>query len=201
MKLKKLLTEINFDKKDRGGLLPYYKINGKVYFALMIPSDSNYGGSKPQIAKGGIDPGETPIKTAIREAQEELGYKHKSSYKLKKIYVENNITWYCVQVDDMKLGPHTNETKKVVWLETKQAFKQIRTWQRPILRKAFEDSQMKKENKLNEFAGLKFGGHLYSKHIDKEYIGEDGILGRNDELLDWDKILKFLKIAKKNKWI
>jgi len=131
------LTEINFDKKERGGLLPYYIKDGKVYFCLMIPSDPKFGGSEPQISKGGVDLGEKPIQTAIREAKEELGYIHKSSYKLEKIHVENNITWYCVKVDNTKLKSHNFETKKVLWLDAKKSYSVIRGWQKPILAKAF----------------------------------------------------------------
>ena len=136
-KKKMKLTEINFDKKDRGGLLPYYIKGNEVYFCLMIPSDPKFGGSQPQISKGGVDPGEKPKQTAKREAKEELGYIHKSSYNLEKIHVENNITWYCVKVDDTKLNPHDKESKTVVWLKSKKAYSVIRSWQKPILAKAY----------------------------------------------------------------
>ena len=39
----------------------------------MIPSDPNYGGSSPQIAKGGVNKGEDVRSAAIREGKEELG--------------------------------------------------------------------------------------------------------------------------------
>jgi len=135
------LTEINFDKKYRGGLLPYYIKDDKVFFCLMIPSDPKFGGKEPQISKGGVDPGEKPIQTAVREAKEELGYIHKGSYKLEKIHEQNNITWYCVKVDNTKLKSHDFETKKVLWLNAKKAYSVIRGWQKPILAKAYSKAK------------------------------------------------------------
>lgn len=138
---KKTINEINFDKKERGGLLPYYIKDGNIYFCLMIPSDPKFGGKQPQISKGGVDPGEKPKQTAIREAKEELGYIHKSHYKVEKIHVENNITWYCVKVDNTKLKPHDMETKKVVWLKAKKAYSVIRGWQKTMLAKAYSKAK------------------------------------------------------------
>jgi len=40
---------------------------------FMVPSDPAYGGTKWQIAKGHIDPGENARQAAIREGGEELG--------------------------------------------------------------------------------------------------------------------------------
>jgi len=137
IKVKKILSEINFDKKERGGLLPYYIKDNEIYFCLMIPSNPDYGGNKPQISKGGVDSGETSLQTAIREAKEELGYVHKSNYTIEQIHKENNITWYCVRVDDTNFKNHDNETKKVLWLPSKKAFSVIRDWQKSILAKAY----------------------------------------------------------------
>jgi len=69
------LDELEDKRSTRAGLIPYaFKENGlNVY--LMIPSDANYGGKEPQIAKGRIDPGEDAKTAALREASEELGLK------------------------------------------------------------------------------------------------------------------------------
>ena len=57
----------------RAGLIPYFKSTKGLMVYLMKPSDVKYGGPKKQIAKGGIDDGETPLAAAMREAKEELG--------------------------------------------------------------------------------------------------------------------------------
>jgi len=59
--------------EEKAGLIPVYLNNGNVYVRVMIPSDPMYGGSSPQMSKGTIEKGESPITGAIREAEEELG--------------------------------------------------------------------------------------------------------------------------------
>lgn len=62
--------------KHKAGIVPYV-INeqGDVEMMFMVPSDPKYGGTRPQIAKGSVDKGETIIEAAIREGEEELGLK------------------------------------------------------------------------------------------------------------------------------
>lgn len=58
----------------RASFIPY--INHPetgIEMLFMTPSDSEYGGECMQIAKGKIELGETDIKAALREAEEELG--------------------------------------------------------------------------------------------------------------------------------
>lgn len=57
----------------KAGLIPYIIVDGEPEFLTMTSSDATYGGDKPMLSKGGIDPGETPEQAAIREAEEELG--------------------------------------------------------------------------------------------------------------------------------
>lgn len=60
-------------KVYRAGLIPVFVEDGEMKMLFMQPSDSKYGGSDYQIAKGQIEEDEEPYDTAIREAQEELG--------------------------------------------------------------------------------------------------------------------------------
>lgn len=60
-------------ENKKAGLVPYIFENGVPIFMFMIPSDPAYGGHKPSIAKGTIDPGENTTQAAVREAEEELG--------------------------------------------------------------------------------------------------------------------------------
>lgn len=64
----------------KAGLIPYVIQNNEIKMLFMVPSDQNFGGNKPCIAKGGDEPGETPKQTAIRECKEELGLEE-SSFK------------------------------------------------------------------------------------------------------------------------
>jgi len=113
----------NSDNKPRAGLIPYYlDSRGNVFMLFMIPSDSAYGGSKPQIAKGKIDPGETPLQAAIREAHEELGLNPSNTFKIRKLGVETNpykagLHLYLAQVKNpTKFDKFSNETAEIHWL-------------------------------------------------------------------------------------
>jgi len=121
----------------KAGLLPYHIKDEKLFFCMMIPSDPMYGGIEPQISKGTLEPGETLQATAVREAQEELGYIHKSDGDVKKMGIMNGIIWFYVKVDSMNLNKAHFETKEVLWLDASSAFKRIRPWQKPILGKIY----------------------------------------------------------------
>lgn len=63
-------------KPKRAGLALYNVTpEGDILFRCMIPSDSEYGGNRPQLPKGQIDEGDTPRYTAVKEAVEEAGLK------------------------------------------------------------------------------------------------------------------------------
>lgn len=120
----------------RAGGIPYYKSqNGLIMMLFMVPSDPNFGGDKPQIAKGLVDPGERPEDGGIREAVEELGlikenilnsflgFKREQETKkgLSKFYV------YGMAIKDNQYftEPHW-ETKETVWLSEKEISTQLR---------------------------------------------------------------------------
>lgn len=64
----------NTIESNKAGLVPFYKNkDGELIVMLMISSDANFGGPKPMISKGGVEAGESLIRAAIREAEEELG--------------------------------------------------------------------------------------------------------------------------------
>jgi 8-oxo-dGTP pyrophosphatase MutT (NUDIX family) len=121
----------------KAGLVPYYRdsVNNRIMVCLMVPSDPNYGGTQPQIAKGGIDPGETALQAAKREAWEELGLPESQIvyiHQLSKMQ-SGKFTWFAAEVKSMDLQPAGHETDKVLWLDLRSAIKQIRDWQRPVL--------------------------------------------------------------------
>lgn len=63
------------DTEPRAGFIPYYwsETDNAFLYMFMVPSDARFGGTKLQIAKGMIDPGENALEAALREGYEELG--------------------------------------------------------------------------------------------------------------------------------
>ena len=111
----------------KAGFIPYVIVAGQPLFMFMVPSDAMFGGTKPSVAKGMIDAGETAAEAAIREAEEELGLKMSNVKKdtvkmawrgniqaLKAIYP---MTIYMGQVKDQRdfNKPHF-ETGKTMWM-------------------------------------------------------------------------------------
>lgn len=65
---------VEIKNSNKAGIIPFYVDDtDQIRMLFMIPSDPYYGGPRLQIAKGGIDPGETAQDTAEREGIEELG--------------------------------------------------------------------------------------------------------------------------------
>jgi 8-oxo-dGTP pyrophosphatase MutT (NUDIX family) len=72
-------NESGYEKRARAGLIPFrYDENGTIYYLLMVSSDPKFGGPRPMISKGKIEDGETPLVAAVREAEEELGFKQRN---------------------------------------------------------------------------------------------------------------------------
>ena len=61
----------------------------------------------------------------------------------------------------------------------------------------------KQEFDINEPGGLSLGGHTYNKvkSVYDVYICEDGLLGYNEVLIDWETIRSVYKIGVKRGWI
>lgn len=65
-----------YEKRPRAGLIPYLRgEDGVLRYLMMVSSDPKFGGPRPMISKGKIEDGETPLECALREAEEELGFK------------------------------------------------------------------------------------------------------------------------------
>jgi 8-oxo-dGTP pyrophosphatase MutT (NUDIX family) len=65
---------VEIKNRRKSGVIPFYKDDaGVIRMLFMVPSDPYYGGPRLQIAKGGIDEGETAKESAVREGIEELG--------------------------------------------------------------------------------------------------------------------------------
>jgi 8-oxo-dGTP pyrophosphatase MutT (NUDIX family) len=110
----------------------------------MIPSDPAYGGTQPQIAKGRVDPGETPEISAIREGEEELGLRHSNivgspmlgwSGQLGGMQAKYTMMIYAVEVKDPKdFGQPHYETGWAGWIPAQEAMQKIRSNQKDILK-------------------------------------------------------------------
>lgn len=71
--------ESGYEKRSRAGLIPFMKEAGELKYLMMVSSDPKFGGPRPMISKGKIEEGESPLGAAIREAEEELGYKQRNA--------------------------------------------------------------------------------------------------------------------------
>ena len=68
--------ETGYEKRARSGLIPYiFGDDGQLCYLMMVSSDPKFGGPRPMISKGKIEPGESKLEAAVREAEEELGFK------------------------------------------------------------------------------------------------------------------------------
>ena len=83
------------------------------------------GGPDPGIIKGGADDGETPLQTAIREMEEEVGISHTLitshteiySDKLKGLSTTYQMHVFACKLESKpKLALDTNEISKAVWM-------------------------------------------------------------------------------------
>lgn len=70
--------ENGYEKKARAGLIPFIREIDSIKYLMMVASDSKFGGPRPMISKGKIEFGESSLEAAIREAEEELGFKKRN---------------------------------------------------------------------------------------------------------------------------
>jgi len=109
----------------KAGIIPYYRDATGVKMLFMKPSDPKFGGSRFQIAKGNIDPGENAQTAAIREGVEELGLISSNITKIEKMVEQQLtgqdesyiITVYAAEVKDKEAfsKPHY-ETAATKWM-------------------------------------------------------------------------------------
>lgn len=123
----------------KAGLIPYVFEKAEPVFMFMVPSDPAFGGTRPAIAKGNIDPGEHVLQAAIREAEEELGLVQSNMIKstLKLVWSGSkgySMSVYMCEVKSKSdfVEPHF-ETGSTHWL-TAAEFSEIgKLWQIPIV--------------------------------------------------------------------
>jgi len=136
MRLTQYLTEKELTDQ-KAGVIVYY--GNEVL--LIKPSDPEFGGLDFQLPKGRIDPGESIERTAMREAEEELGLKKSNIKKLFKIKPykilgltrEYTLTLYGVEVKGKEgFGPSDFEISEKKWFPKDKAVSIIRKSQRKM---------------------------------------------------------------------
>ena len=107
----------------RAGIIPYFINPDKtIKFMFMQPSDSKYGGSDWQMAKGRVEGDDDNITTALREGGEELGLKESNIKLIQELglYLGRTTVYICEVKDKDDFGEFTYETGQVTWLTAKE---------------------------------------------------------------------------------
>ena len=125
--------ETGYEKRARAGLIPGMRANdGTIRYLMMISSDPKFGGPRPMISKGKIEKGEDTLTAALREAEEELGFKQ-SNYRKDSLFElaservvlhsgSYDLTLYaCEILDKYDFGKWCDETEYTEW-HTLQTF-------------------------------------------------------------------------------
>lgn len=117
--------ELGYEKRARAGLLPYLRTADTIQYLMMVSSDPKFGGPRPMISKGKIEPGEGVLDTAIREAEEELGLKRRNIRKIRDLADERvvlhsgtyDLTLFsCEVIDRYDFGKWCDETEYILWM-------------------------------------------------------------------------------------
>jgi len=125
-------------KIERAGLILYHINEDGFEFLFMTPSDTRYGGPHPQIPKGKLDEGETPIQAAIREAQEEVGlFRPNINGDVHPLGQFLKIHMFVAEVNDKHhFGDPHFETENTMWLTPEQFQQTGRDLHRPAVKAA-----------------------------------------------------------------
>lgn len=125
---------------NRAGLIPFYITEGQIRMLFMIPTENEWIASVPQVSKGRIEPGEITIKSAIREAEEELGLKKSNLLRIEPIGQFSTIMFYVGQVNDPNdfIDFDRTETMETKWLTLDEYISEGRDLHIPVVQAAVE---------------------------------------------------------------
>jgi 8-oxo-dGTP pyrophosphatase MutT (NUDIX family) len=122
--------ENGYEKKARAGLIPFFRDGNELVYLLMVSSDPKFGGPRPMISKGKIEDGETPLEAAVREAEEELGFKQRNSRGDFRLLFDGrqelysgayHLTVYGVEIQDRyDFDKWCDETEYTLWLSLEE---------------------------------------------------------------------------------
>lgn len=102
----------------RAGVIPYIVEDGVIRMMFMIPSNPEFGGSEPQLAKGRVEEGEETKAAALREAREELGLFIGNVSIVEELgQFMGRTTLYVAKIKKRDMfGLPDDETAEVVWM-------------------------------------------------------------------------------------
>jgi len=119
--------ETGYEKRARAGLIPYMRVGSTLQYLMMVSSDPKFGGPRPMISKGKIEPMEGTLDAAIREAEEELGLKKRNIREgsIRDLADERvvlhsgaySLTLFsCEIIDRYDFGKWCDETEYITWM-------------------------------------------------------------------------------------
>jgi|AntRauTorcE11897_2_1112592.scaffolds.fasta_scaffold00240_20 8-oxo-dGTP pyrophosphatase MutT (NUDIX family) len=131
------MSKVN-KKIPRAGFIPYYVEGDELYIMIMVPSNPKFGGDKPQIAKGKIDPGEDARTAALREASEEVGLVESNVCSVEPLgnFLGYTEIFYGLIKDPTNFTETTYETGASYWMAVEDFLLEGRDIHKPIV-KAF----------------------------------------------------------------
>lgn len=117
----------------RSGLIPVYFEYGRIFACCMIPSNDQFGGSMPQMAKGHIEKEYSTKDNAIKEAEEELGLKRENIHRVHYLGDFTRIACYTCLVHDPEdfIEPHW-ESSWAGWVDITDGLNDVRDVQHEI---------------------------------------------------------------------
>lgn len=123
----------------RSGVIPIHEENGRVYAFCMIPSNVNYGGDMPQMAKGHLEKGYSVKENALKESAEEIGLIEDNVTNIRFVGVFHKIAVFACHVKDKdRWSDFEWETSWAGWVDITDNYDKIREFQREIFEKARE---------------------------------------------------------------
>jgi 8-oxo-dGTP pyrophosphatase MutT (NUDIX family) len=123
--------EPGYEKSARAGLIPFLRgDDGVLRYLVMVASDPKFGGPRPMISKGKIEAGEDAFACAVREAEEELGFKQRNnrgsyisifSGRVALYSCAYDLTVYGVEIQDRyDFDKWCDETEYVMWMSLEE---------------------------------------------------------------------------------
>lgn len=127
-------------KVYRAGMICYRVVeedqSDNIQMLFMRPSDPEFGGSDFQCCKGKVDPGETTLEAAVREAKEEVGlFKGcivKGPVEL-GTFLGRTTFYVCKVKPDALFGEPSFETAETKWMTLEQFMAEGRSLHKPVV--------------------------------------------------------------------
>ena len=127
------IEDSGYEKKARAGLIPFMRSeDGTLRYLMMVSSDPKFGGPRPMISKGKIEIGESKRAAAIREAEEELGFRadnvrgdvlNVADERVHLLSGSYDLAVFGVEIrDERDFGKWCHETDYTTWM-TLESFK------------------------------------------------------------------------------